>query len=92
MRIHIKHLPADIIKSYNVDHLVHNEYVYCKIRKGVYGLKQAAILAYNQLLGRLASGCYCPMIGSTGMFEHSTRPTKFCLCVDDFGIKYFTKK
>ena len=25
------------------------------------------------------------------MFAHHTRPTKFCLCVDDFGIKYFSK-
>ena len=25
------------------------------------------------------------------MWEHETRPTKFCICVDDFGIKYFSK-
>ena len=91
MRMHIKHLPTDIVRLYNVDPLIHNEYVYCKIKKGVYGLKQAAILAYNQLLGRLTSGGYRPIVGSTGMFEHTTRPTKFCLCVDDFGIKYFAK-
>jgi hypothetical protein len=23
-------------------------------------------------------------------WQHDTRPTKFCLCVDDFGVKYFS--
>ena len=91
MRLHIKHIPADIIKRYNVQPLIHNDYVYCKIKKGVYGLKQAAILAYNQLLARLTDAGYRPILSSTGMFEHVTRPTKFCLCVDDFGIKYYSK-
>jgi hypothetical protein len=26
----------------------------------------------------------------TGLWEHDTRPKKFCLCVDEFGIKYFS--
>ena len=26
------------------------------------------------------------------MWAHISRPTKFCLCVDDFGIKYVSKK
>ena len=25
------------------------------------------------------------------MWGHATRKTKFCLCVDDFGVKYFSK-
>ena len=31
MRLHTKHIPADIIKRYNVQPLIHNDYVYCKI-------------------------------------------------------------
>jgi hypothetical protein len=27
-----------------------------------------------------------------GMWTHKTKPTKFCLCVDDFGVKYFNKE
>ena len=34
MRIHIKDLPPDIIKHYNVTSLFHNDYVYCKIERG----------------------------------------------------------
>jgi len=26
------------------------------------------------------------------MWEHATRPTKFCVCVDDFGVKYWSKE
>ena len=34
---------------------------------------------------------YRPIFGTTGMWEHKTRQTKFCVCVDDFGINYFNK-
>ena len=33
MRIHIQHIPPDIIKHYNVTPLFHNDYVYCNIKK-----------------------------------------------------------
>ena len=57
----------------------------------MYGLKQAAILAYDQLKQHLGSHGYFPIIGTTEMWEHETRRTQFCMCVDDFGIKYFNK-
>ena len=50
MKVHYKYFPDDIRKRYNLDELVHsNDYVYIKIQKGIYGLKQAAILAYTQV-------------------------------------------
>ena len=57
----------------------------------MYGLKQAAVLAYNQLKEKLLPQGYSPVTGTVGLWTHSTRKTKFCLCVDDFGIKYFNK-
>ena len=57
----------------------------------MYGLKQAALLAYNHLKENLAQDGYYPIIGTLGLWKHKTRPTKFCVCVDDFGIKYFTR-
>ena len=57
----------------------------------MYGLKQAALLAYNKLVQHLAPHGYRPVPHSLGLWTHDTRPTSFCLCVDDFGIKYFTK-
>ena len=49
MRIHKKHLPQDIVKRHNLETKLHYDNVYCKIKQGMYGLKQAAILAYNFL-------------------------------------------
>ena len=57
----------------------------------MYGLKQAAILAYRHLQGNLLQYGYKPIIGTVGLWEHQTRPTKFCVCVDEFGIKYSSK-
>ena len=58
----------------------------------MYGLKQAAVLAYDQLKKHLAThGCHL-IKGTTGLWEHEMRQTKFCVCVNDFGIKYFNKE
>ena len=58
----------------------------------MYGLKQAAILAYQHIKNTLQPHGYYPVIGTVGLWKHKTRPISFCLCVDDFGIKYFDKK
>ena len=58
----------------------------------MYGLKQAAVLAYNHIKKTLAPHGYEPVQGTTGLWKHKTRKFSFCLCVDDFGIKYFDKK
>ena len=58
----------------------------------MYGLKQAAKLARDQLIKTLAPFGYHPTTQSHNIWEHTTRRTKFCLCVDDFGIKYFSQE
>ena len=59
MKIHISKFPPDIIEFYNLNKLVTNDgYVYVKIKKGMYGLKQAAILAYDHVVCLLTpEGC-----------------------------------
>jgi len=77
-------------KLYN---LVENDgFVYCEVRKGMYGLKQAARLAFDRLVIKLAPIGYHPVPQSPGFWVHDTRPTVFTLCVDDFGVKYSTKE
>ena len=92
MKVAIKYFPADIIEKYNLNSIVHNGYVYIKIKKGMYGLKQASVLAYQHLSKLLIDGGYKQILGSLGMWKHETRQTLFCLCVDDFGVKYFSKE
>ena len=55
----------------------------------MYGLKQAAVLAYEHLIENLAPHGYRPIPRTTGLWKHYTRPITFCLCVDDFGVKYY---
>ena len=57
----------------------------------MYGLKQASILDYEHLVHLLAPHGYYPEPHCVEIWSHKTRPTKFCLCVDDFGVKCFTK-
>ena len=93
MKISLKYFPEDIIKKYNLMQLVDsNGYVYIQINKGMYGLKQAAVLAFDQLTTRLHIAGYPQILGSSSMWKHKTRRTIFCLCVDDFGVKYFNTK
>ena len=56
----------------------------------MHGLKQAARLAYDNLVINLKTFGYKPDKITPNIWTHETRPTKFCLCVDDFGIKYFS--
>lgn len=53
------------------------------IRKGMYGLQQADILANIQLRYHLQKYGYTHCL-----FQHKTRDVFFTLVVDEFGIKY----
>ena len=90
MKVHISKFSTDIIEQYNLQQKMDDKgYVYIKINKGMYGLKQAAILAYQRLVTVLKPYGYFPEPHSVGIWSHKSRKTKFCLCVDDFGVKYF---
>ena len=89
MKVHISKFSPDIIAQYKLEQLQDsNGYIYIKIKKGMYGLKQAAILAYLQLVKFLKKYDYYPETHCIGLWSHCTKRTKFCLCVDDFGVKY----
>ena len=51
MKVPIRYFPNDIQDKYNLQSIVTtNGFIYIKIKKGMYGLKQAAALAYNNLI------------------------------------------
>ena len=90
MKIHSKYFSKKFRDLYKLHNKIDADgYVYCAIKKGMYGLKQAAILAYQQLARNLKKHGYHPLEGATGLWGHRTLRTKFALCVDDFGVKYF---
>ena len=93
VRIHGKYFLPDIREKYNIDALITEDgYVYCEDISGMYGLKQVAELARDQLVATLKPYGYYPTTESQNIWAHISRPTKFCLCVDDFGIKYFSQE
>ena len=63
-------------------------FVYVKIRKVMYGLKQSACIYYDRIVKLLKPHCYYPLRFNPGIWCHETLPTKFELCLDDFGVKY----
>ena len=65
-------------------HITDNGYVYLGIRCGLYGLKEAGILAFNQLVKKLAPHGNEPMPFTPGLWCHYMKRTTFALCV-----KYF---
>ena len=68
MRIHAKYFSQDMKNKYNIHELAAEDgFVYCKIKRGTYGLKQAARLAYDNLVRNLKQEAYhldkyCPNI------------------------------
>ena len=78
--------------QYDIESLIYFDgYVYVRIKKCMYGLKQAVILSYIHLFKHLKPHGYHTCPETTGLWRHKTRRTNFCLCVDDFGVKYFSK-
>ena len=80
MRIHSKYFPPDIRDQYDIERLISADgYVYIKIIKGMYGLKQAYIIAYNQLILYMDPHGYYPVPFTTGICAHKTRK-KLLVC------------
>jgi hypothetical protein len=82
----------EIVQKYNLNILAVDSWVYIKIRKGIYGLKQAGLLANQLLQTRLAPFGYYPARHTTGLWLHKTLPIFFTLVVDDFAVKYVGKQ
>jgi hypothetical protein len=91
MRLPISILPLDIIEKYDLKRLSVNSWVYLEIRKGMYGLKQAGLLANQLLQKRLKPFGYYAARHTHGLWLQNTKPTAFSLVVDDFAVKYVTK-
>ena len=93
MRIHKRYITDEIKQQYTTEkYLAEDGYIYCKIKRGMYGLKQAARLAYDLIRKRLEPHGYSPNPICPNLWFHNTRKTVFCLCVDDFAVKYYDKK
>ena len=91
LRITSKFLPQNIIVKNNLQPYLSNGSILFQVKKGMYGLPQAGLLAQNRLIQHLAAHGY-HQTATTCLFRHDANGTDFSLVVDDFGVKYTTKE
>ena len=91
-RVKLELFPQDIIKEYGLRNKV-DTYgnVFCKVRRGIYDLPQAGIIAQDLLTKQLRQAGYRQSKVTPGCWRHEWRPISFSLVVDDFGVKYINK-
>ena len=70
MRIKVKLVPAKIMDQYKLWDKVQDIHMYMKIAIGMYGLPQAGILTYKQLVNHLKPYGYEPYKFTQGLWTH----------------------
>ncbi len=89
MRLPLSIIPDKIVDQYSLKDLVTPDgWVYIEIRKRMYGIKQAGLIANVRLTAHLAKYGYAPTPRTPGLWRHHTCNISFCLVIDDFGVKY----
>jgi hypothetical protein len=92
MRIHVKPIPQEIIDAYGLTDLLHHDYAYVEINKGMYGLPQPGLFVNKLLTHHLAKYGYYQAVHTPGLWKHTWQPNQFVLVVNDFRIKYKDKQ
>ena len=93
IKMKLSNFPEEIAEQYNLKEKETDDgYVYVEVRKGMYGLPQAGILAQELLEKRLNDQGYRQSKLTPGFWKHDWRPICFTLVVDDFGVKYVGKE
>jgi hypothetical protein len=87
MKMLLSRFPEEIVDKYNFGALAVDGWVYIEIRKGMYGLKQAGLLASQMLKTCLAPFGYYPARHTPRLWLHNMPPIAFSPVVDDFTVK-----
>ena len=84
--------PDHVTHKYQLREKEKNGFIYVEIRKAIYGLPQAGVLANKLLKKSLAPAGYYEMPHTPVLWKHVSCPIAFTLVVDDFDVKYVIKK
>ena len=88
VRFRIELIPTEIATAYKLHEMVTKDgYVYARVNKAWYGLKQAGKIAHDDLVDHLETAGYVKTLVE-GYFRHESRDIDFTLVVDDFLIRY----
>ena len=89
----IENHPTGNHDAYNLTKMVYNQgWIYMRTKKGMYGLKQAGIIANQELVKNMAPFGYHPVKHTPGLWAHDNQNTIFSLVVDDFCFQYSSMK
>jgi hypothetical protein len=91
MKIPLALFPVWTIEQYNLQHLALDGWGYIEMRRAVWGLPQAGILANKQLRQKLAPFGYHKSTNTLGLWRHESQPLTFTLLVNNFGVKFVNK-
>lgn len=72
MQLPLNNIPTKIVEEYQLLGMVHNDYVYLCIDRGMYGLPHAGLTAQQQLIKPLAPHRYAPSRHKRGLWKHET--------------------
>ena len=72
MKIPLDVFPQSTIDQYNLHQHAHQSFVYLEVRKAIYGLPQAGILANQLLRKRLRPFGYFEVPHTPGLWKHVT--------------------
>jgi len=75
LKLKLTNFPEDVIKQYNLrDKATPEDFVYVEVRKSMYGLPQAGLLAQELLEKRLEAHGYRQSKLTPGFWKHDTYP------------------
>jgi hypothetical protein len=88
VRIKLADIPQEFIDKHKHNEIARNSWIYFKMRRGMFGLPQAGILANKLLQDRLTKFDYIEAATTPGLWHHIWRPVMCALIVDNFAIQY----
>ena len=93
MKLKLIDLLKSVVQHYKLEvKATKYDYVYVKIKRGMYGLPQAGLIVQQLLEKILNKKGYKQGDIIPGFWTHEWHPICFLLCVDDFGVKYVRKQ
>ena len=91
VKFNYKLIPQHTIDHYSLDDIIEDGFVYTKINKARFGLKQSSKIAHDDLVQHLNKHEYVQAKNTDGLFVHGLCDISFTLVVNDFGIQYTNK-
>ena len=79
-------IPQEFIGEYGLESKIYKGFLYCEIRKGIYGFPQAGKIANTLLKQRLANCGYIEYMHTPDLWQNIFHPVQFTLVVDNFGF------